>query len=361
MYLPDNLITGSTIKVLFKIYKIFSKWESELFTSLPACYNKIILLLLLAGFFNSCQEDQDVLDPQTLDQWIYYDTLSGLSSNFIWTLFQDKDGNIWTGTEGGGVNKYDGHDWTSYTVFDGLASNSVYAVAQDKDGDMWFGTEGGLNILIGGVMYVIDTLEGEPFIPITLFHDSQQRMWAGTPGYGLVVFTGNNYIPDLLYDKNNEELNIVRAFAEDKTGTIWIATDGGAIFYRNNESDTYDTTSGLYSNEVSYIFQDSWEDIWFATINDELLTRNDGTYSEYIYMYNGYEDAFVYSISEDKKGNIWFASGPAGIIRYNGIEMYTLKLPDRFKGDWFFCSMTDQYGNIWFGTMKNGIVVYISE
>jgi streptogramin lyase len=78
-------------------------------------------------------------------------------------------------------------------------------------------------------------------------------------------------------------------------------------------------------------------------------------------MYNGYEDAFVYSISEDKKGNIWFASGPAGIIRYNGIEMYTLKLPDRFKGDWFFCSMTDQYGNIWFGTMKNGIVVYISE
>jgi ligand-binding sensor domain-containing protein len=127
-------------------------------------------------------------------------------------------------------------------------------------------------------MHVIDTIEGEPFIPITLFHDSQQRMWAGTPGYGLVVFTGNNYIPDLLYDKNNEELNIVRAFAEDKTGTIWIATDGGAIFYRNNESDTYDTTSGLYSNEVSYIFQDSWEDIWFATINDELLTRNDGTY-----------------------------------------------------------------------------------
>ena len=361
MYLPEYLITGSTIKVLFKIYKIFAKWESELFTSLPACYNKIFLLLLLAGFFNSCKEEQDVLDPQTLDQWIYYDTLSGLSSNFIWTLFQDKDGNIWAGTNGGGVNKFDGHQWTSYTIDDGLASNTIYAIAQDKDGDMWFGTRGGLNLLIGGVLYLLDTIDEVPFLPIALFHDSKQRMWAGTPGYGIVVFTGSNYSYQPISFSTKEELNIVNAFAEDNSGTIWIATDGGAIFYENDEFNVYDSTSGLYSNNVSYIMQDNWGDMWFATVNGEYLTRYDDTKSEYIYMYNGYAYANVWSMTEDLRNNIWFASGPAGIIRYNGIEMYTLKLPDRFESDWFFCSMTDQYGNIWFGTMKNGIVVYISE
>ena len=315
----------------------------------------IILYLL------SCDEEPDVLDPVKLDQWIYYDNSNGLSSNFIWTIFQDRDGNIWVGTNDGGVNKFNGSQWISYDTNDGLASNSVYAIAQDKDGDMWFGTERGLNLLINGVIYVIDTIEGEPFIPISLFHDSQQRMWAGTPGYGLVVFTGSNYIPKLLYDENNEKLNIVYAITEDKSGTIWIATNGGAIFYSNNEFNVYDSTSGLYSNEVSYIIQDSWGDMWFATINDEFLTRYDGTNSEYIYINHTYTNTFVYSISEDKKGNIWFASGPAGIVKYNGFEMYTLELPDWFNSDWFICSMTDQNGNIWFGTMNNGIAVYVSE
>jgi ligand-binding sensor domain-containing protein len=361
MYLPEYLITGSTIKVLFKIYKIFAKWESELFTSLPAYYNKIILLLLLAGFFNSCQEDQDVLDPQTLDQWIYYDTLSGLSSNFIWTLFQDKDGNIWAGTEGGGVNKYDGHDWTSYTVFDGLASNSVYAVAQDNDGDMWFCAGGGINWLVDGQIYYRDSIGGIPIKPIRILHDSQQRMWVGTLDSGLVIFSGNDYSYLTHLSFENEQLDSIMALTEDNSGTVWIGTKGGAIFYKNDEFNLYDSASGLYNNDLLYIKQDSWGDIWFASKNGEYLTRYDGTNSEYIYMYHGYAYTYVYSMVEDRNGNIWFASGPAGIVKYNGIEMYAIELPDRFNDDWFLCSLIDQDGNIWFGTMKNGIVVYISE
>jgi len=117
----------------------------------------------------------------------------------------------------------------------------------------------------------------------------------------------------------------------------------------------------LINNNVSFIIQDNCGDIWFATFKGEYLTRYDGTNTEYIYMYHGYQYAYVYSMALDKKGNIWFASGPAGIVKYNGIEMYTIELPARFKDDWFICSMADQDGNIWFGTMKNGIVKYVTE
>jgi ligand-binding sensor domain-containing protein len=324
-------------------------------------YIKIIFFILFCSFFTGCLEEPDVLDPETLNKWEYYDQTNGLSDNFIWTIFQDQEGNIWAGTNGGGVNMFDGVVWNRYTINNGLASNTVYAVAQDKDGDMWFGTEGGLNILIGEYMYVFDSIEGDPFLPVTLLHDSQQRMWAGTPGNGIVVFTGENYIPLSITFTANEKFNTVNALAEDNSGTIWIATEGGAIFYKNDEFDLYDSTSGLYSNEVSFIMQDSWGDIWFATLNGEYLTRYDGTNSEHIYMYNGYTTAFVFSMAEDHKSNIWFASGNAGIINFNGIEMYSIKIADRYKEDSFLCNMVDKNGNIWFGTMKNGIAVYISE
>lgn len=340
--------------------KNLSGFTRILFLAKLSC-RLFILLIPLTLCFLSCKVDPDIIDTGTLGQWIYYDSLSGLSSNFIWSIFQDREGNIWAGTNDHGVSKFNGNQWINYNINDGLASNSVYAIAQDKDDDMWFGSEGGMNLLIGEVIYVIDSIDGVPFIPITLFHDSEQRMWAGTPGYGLVVFSGNNYNYQPISFQAREEFNIVNAFAEDKAGTIWIGTSGGAIYYRNDEFEAYDSVSGLYSNEVSYMLQDSWGDLWFATINGEFLTRYDGVNSECIGLYHGYIYAYTYSMSEDRKGNIWFASGPAGIVKYNGLEMYTLELPDRFRNDSFLCSMTDRDGNIWFGTMNNGIVVYISE
>ena len=331
------------------------------FDVLKLSCRKSVLLLPLFFLIFSCKEDQDIIDPETLNHWEYYDRASGLSDTLIWTIFQDRDGKIWVGTNGGGVNKYDGNQWSNYTVNEGLASNCVYSVAQDKDGDMWFGTEGGLNLLIGGVIYVVDTIDGEPFIPITLFHDSKQRMWAGTPGYGIVVFTGSNYSDQPISFPAKEEFNTIFAFTEDNSGTIWISTNGGAIYFKNDEFNVYDSLSGLNNNNVTFIIQDSWGDIWFGTFKGEYLTRYDGTNTEYIYMYNGYQFAYVYSMALDKKGNIWFASGPAGIVKYNGIEMYTIELPARFKDDQFICSMADEDGNIWFGTIKNGIVKYITE
>jgi len=361
MRIPDSQISRIENNSLSNTCKILSQGTSSLFAIRYVDYLLITLLILLVTSFTGCMEEPDVLDPETLGKWVYYDHANGLSNNFVWTIFQDKDGNIWAGTNNGGVNRFDGTTWTSYTVYDGLESNTVYAVAQDKDGDIWFGTEEGLNILIGGVMNTLDSIEGEPFIPVTLLHDSQQRMWAGTPGDGIVVFTGDNYMPFPITFTANEKFNFVNALVEDNSGTIWIATEGGAIFYKNDEFGLYDSTSGLYNNEVSYIIQDSWGDMWFATINGEYLTRYDGTNSEYVFMFNGYVSASVYAMAEDRSGNIWFASSNAGIVKYNGIEMYTVKMPDRFKEDYFLCNTIDSDGNIWFGTRDNGIAVYVTE
>jgi len=51
---------------------------------------------------------------------------------------QDKDGNLWFGTDGDGAYKFDGKSFTHYTTKDGLCSNNVTSIKEDQQGRIWF-------------------------------------------------------------------------------------------------------------------------------------------------------------------------------------------------------------------------------
>jgi ligand-binding sensor domain-containing protein len=65
--------------------------------------------------------------------------------NYVFAILAASDGNIWAGTWGAGVSRWDGKAWTNLTTKDGLAGNIVYSVAQGRDGALWFGTNNGLS------------------------------------------------------------------------------------------------------------------------------------------------------------------------------------------------------------------------
>ncbi len=68
----------------------------------------------------------------------------------VWAIEEDAQGNMWFGTLGTGVWKYDGTHFTNYTTEDGLPSNEIRSIKKDKNGTLWFGTGyGGVFILKG--------------------------------------------------------------------------------------------------------------------------------------------------------------------------------------------------------------------
>jgi len=69
--------------------------------------------------------------------------------NYVFCLMVADSGDVWVGTWGGGVSRYDGKKWHNYTVKDGLASNVVFSMDQDPDGNFWFGTNKGLSYYDG--------------------------------------------------------------------------------------------------------------------------------------------------------------------------------------------------------------------
>jgi signal transduction histidine kinase/ligand-binding sensor domain-containing protein/AraC-like DNA-binding protein len=73
--------------------------------------------------------------------------LSSLSANSILCLFNDKDGNLWVGTEGGGINYYDAKNnkFKAISTTNGLANDVVHGLIQDNDGFLWASTNKGIS------------------------------------------------------------------------------------------------------------------------------------------------------------------------------------------------------------------------
>lgn len=65
--------------------------------------------------------------------------------NYVFSMLSAADGTIWAGTWGGGAARWDGKAWKNLTTKDGLAGNIVYSMAQDRAGNIWFGTSRGVS------------------------------------------------------------------------------------------------------------------------------------------------------------------------------------------------------------------------
>jgi ligand-binding sensor domain-containing protein len=146
---------------------------------------------------------------------------------------------------------------------------------------------------------------------------------------------------------------------QDGSGTVWLGTEGGALYFDGTAWGIYDESNGLGNNDVSDIMEDAWGDLWFSSIDGEFLTRYNGHISEYVRTY-GFDQCLVTSLIEDQNRNIWLTSA-FGILKYNRAEMITIQLPPEFPDDIIYCSEMDANGNLWFGTFYNGIYFYSTE
>ena len=102
---------------------------------------RIITFIILSGArFSS--------DAQSYD-FRNFNVDEGLAQSSVLCMCQDKYGNIWMGTNGGGVSRFDGIKFTNFTENDSLVNNVVYSITELKNGNMLFGTNGGLSIYTG--------------------------------------------------------------------------------------------------------------------------------------------------------------------------------------------------------------------
>ncbi|WP_462253185.1 two-component regulator propeller domain-containing protein [Ekhidna sp.] len=136
------------------------------------------------------------------------DNESSLSHNIINIIFEDQNGVIWVGTEGGGLNRYDkeDHSFKRFTKEDGLSSNLIYAIAEDDNDNLWLSTNNGLSVLntSSNTIRIFDETDGaqsSEFIKgAAITAPNGDLLFGGIKGFNHFTpgsFTINNNIPDV--------------------------------------------------------------------------------------------------------------------------------------------------------------------
>lgn len=324
-----------------------------------------------------------------------YTSDDGLALDGVNYSAVDKDGNLWFGTDGGGVSRYDGRSFTNYNNQHGLLNNQVVGVTQDGNGDLWFLTGLGLSRFDGKSFSNYTKGDALANIRITsIFGDKSGKLWIGTAGGGLSLFDGKKFVS--LTTAHGLADNNVTAIAEDKSGNLWIGTKNGISHYDRTRFKSYTppqlrnqiitsiaednedniwigTLSGLFrydargfrgdsgtvkfpTKDITCITKDQAGNLWIGTHRDGVIRHDGRTFTRFTTT-NGLPTNDVYSISEDKSGNLWFVTG-GGITRYGG-KSFMNYTEARVLGDHFIFGMTeDKAGDIWFGNYGAGVVRY---
>jgi len=290
--------------------------------------------------------------------FLHFTEKNGLSKNTVLTIFQDSKSNIWFGTEDGGACCFDGEKFLWITEKEGLENNTVLSVCEDKSGKMWFGTNGGGAFCYDGKSLTGYTeKEGLCNNSVrSIMQDSKQNIWFGTTGSGACKWDGKSFT----YFGEDEGMNstIIHDMLEDKLGTIYFATDDGGVNIYDGKTVEYITAKrGLSSDCVVSLHEDKAGVLWIGTY-DSGLCKYDGKEITVYSTAQGLTNNYILSICEDNSGSLWLATHGGGVCRFNNgsFNHYTEK--EGIGSNTVRSITRDKDGNLWLGTFGDGAIYY---
>ena len=277
---------------------------------------------------------------------------------------QDKTGNLWFGTLNEGVYRFDGKSFTQFTKKDGLTDNCVNVIIQDRAGNLLLGTPAG-----------ICKYDGKTFAAFTdnkvlnnnsissLLEDKEGNIWFGTMHNGVYRYDGKTLANFLNKDytfHHKIHAQIIMDMLQDKNGNIWFSSWNGGGVWRYDPAAAHRTGVDSFTNYSPsadyYLLNEDGRS--FNKPNNDLPTNFqakaivDYRPKDYIH------DDMIFSISEDKAGNIWFATRRHGACRYDGKSFASFKEKEGFVSYGISSILEDKKGIFWFATGKNGVWRY---
>jgi two-component system, sensor histidine kinase ChiS len=264
-----------------------------------------------------------------------FNTEHGLALSSILSGFKDKAGNLWFGTFGNGVSKYDGKSFTNYNSSNGLIHNLIEAITEDREGNIWFSTYGGISKYNGVYFENFTTEHGLP----------------------------DNHINKILIDKG---------------GNIWVATRGGLSRYNPDKSDNgksqfinYEDKNGITGNYARWIIEDRNGNLWISGLRgvfkfNPVTGGNAETFFNDYFEITGLENEIVYCMVEDRDGLLWLGTSK-GAVRFDPVKeergllsVTTFTQADGLISNTIESILEDRAGNIWLGSAE-GISEFIKE
>jgi ligand-binding sensor domain-containing protein len=364
--------------------------------------NPIISILLVSIFFTSChgqalpkQTQSEINATTNVEQLTQIVRTKGASSGSeaVGCELIDNDGNLWFSMGGEGVYRYNGTTFTNFTTKDGLCDNNTGDIIQDKSGNILIATKAGICRYDGkSFSKYFETDSMNKRMITSLFEDKDGNIWFGTMGKGIYRYDGKNLTNFL----NNQSFNLGNRYQlildilQDRNGNMWFSSwNGGGVwrydgktftnflpsknYYLSNEDGRTNASPGPgafndFQAKIKYplsrdsitddmifsMYEDKAGNLWFATRRHGACRFDGKSFTSYSDN-ESFVSYGIYSILEDKKGNMWFSTEKNGVYCYDGKFFRNYTTADGLVNNSVFSILEDNDGNLWFGTRWSGL------
>ncbi|MBC7904873.1 MAG: response regulator [Gemmatimonadaceae bacterium] len=313
-------------------------------------------------------------------------TANGLSQSNVKCILQDSRGFMWFGTRDG-LNKYDGYKFSVYrnSPIDKytLTNDFIADIAEDKKGNIWVGTWGGGLNKYDRTKDKFTHYRHDPDntkslssdLIISIFIDSEEKLWVGTADRGLNYYDekSNSFVRfsgEPGQTGNISDFSVSDVF-EDSYKNLWVGTEKGLnLLDRKTGKFTnyrHSPLPGSISNDqIHVIFEDKNRRLWIGTVGGglNLFDQQSNKFSHFIHNPNNpnsLSNDNVYSLGEDIDGNLWVGTENGGLnILDHRTGEYTIYKHDDFDthsllNNSLHSIYRDRKGNMWVGTFTGGI------
>lgn len=321
----------------------------------------------------------------------HYTVQNGLPATFVRCMWEDRDGNIWAGTDGGLARLEDGH-FSSNSLGSSRDRDLVRSIYEDADGNLWVGMNSGLVRLRNDVFSVYGESEGLPSDePTTVYQDRRGRIWVGFHDAGLVqlvdgkparVYTQKDGLPSneifsIREDRDGDLLIAARGgpsrlhdghfinphwrdplnrrvafdFMQDREGRLWVATPAGVIQLDDKGSHVGIPGGSQLNNDPVVLCETRDGSLWAGTYGEGLWRLKDGQLRLYT-VSDGLSSNQIRSLVEGTDGTLWIGTFGGGLDALSDGRFYHVSARDGLLSDNVAHIEDDTHGSLWLSTTR---------
>jgi ligand-binding sensor domain-containing protein len=283
---------------------------------------------------------------------------------------QSDGGQVWVGTAGGGLSRFDGSQWTFYTPYGygsslqydaswtrwphdrGIGDLWVYNVAFDPHGTMWAATWKGLSRFDGSGFHTFTVADGlvDKWV-YTLAIDRNGRIWAGTEG-GVTRYDPRpaaTRAARWVSWTNHDGVGAPAPPVAPESAEASYDTGTAAVGRHHTPGGPKDVSRRVNPNYISSSLFDRQGRLWVGTMGGGLARFDGKRWTSYTTK-EGLSGDVVYAMTLDEKRNVLWIGTNEGVTRYDFKTFTNFRKDDGLFAGAVYAVAVDPAGDKWFGS-----------